>query len=239
MKNTLALSLAILTTGLSQAKAATLAYYVDGADYNDNAIPVVTVETGVTADNIAVVGLNGGASGNIRNSYGAVIPGNGFWLMSSGGYGPSSDNATNPPADDYHGYTLTADAGMSMNMSQLSFNWGFGHNNLPLNGTYGFRVFASIDGGSWVDLGHTSVTTSAAQGVWVDQGVASIDLSSLSATADGGTVEIRVRPYTEANPGSVIAFQNITLSGEVSAVPEPSSLAMLGLGGLVLLRRKR
>ena len=44
---------------------------------------------------------------------------------------------------------------------------------------------------------------------------------------------------SEGGSGSRTRFDNIGLSGEITAVPEPSALALLGLGGLFALRRRR
>ena len=59
----------------------------------------------------------------------------------------------------------------------------------------------------------------------------SIDASTLAAT-EGEDLNLNI-----TSTGSGVAIDDVSL--EVNAVPEPSAAALLGLGGLALLRRRR
>ena len=69
------------------------------------------------------------------------------------------------------------------------------------------------------------------------------DLSSITGLTNGDTVTIGFfyestsATNTSANPGRLYNLDNIVVNGEI--VPEPSSSALIGLGGLVILSRRR
>lgn len=61
------------------------------------------------------------------------------------------------------------------------------------------------------------------------------DLSGIPAIENHGSVQFRVSDLNENDLDGVFKFDNL----EVTGVPEPGTVALLGLGALVLLRKRR
>ena len=230
------------------AHAAQIALYIDGADYADSNTPAAASAAGVTASGMAYVGLSGGFGGPVRDQFGDInlggnVPADDFWYVVNANQDLSSDPGEfSALTDDYFGFTLTADAGSQLDLNTLTFDWGFGSNDAALTGTtIGYRVFASVDGGSFVSLGVESFNGDVAIDTWVDGTAGNYDLNGLGLTTDGGSVEFRVQTFSTSSGGGVMqAFQNISVDGALVAVPEPSSTALIGLAGLgFILRRRR
>ena len=246
MKHTILQSI-VLAAGTITSSAATLATYIDGASYPDTNTPAASSDANVTASNMSFVGLSGGFGGPVRDAFGSVpIGGAGdtsFWYVVNGQQDLAADpGAGGNPTGDYYGFTVTASAGNTLDLTSIAFDWGSGNNDGSTlsGGTFGYRVFASVDGGAFTSVGSDSVTTDVASGAWVDHTSANIDLTGLAATVDGGNVEFRIQPITSsASPGVMNAFQQFNINGDVVAIPEPSSTALLGLGGLALMLRRR
>lgn len=91
----------------------------------------------------------------------------------------------------------------------------------------GYDIDVSVNGGTYVDLSAANVANNRNDGLQI----ISIDLSG---AAYQGITSIDFR---FAATGGGIEWTNIDLNGEV--VPEPSALSLLGLGGLLIARRRR
>ncbi|MBK1855185.1 PEP-CTERM sorting domain-containing protein [Verrucomicrobiaceae bacterium 5K15] len=127
-------------------------------------------------------------------------------------------------ANQFISFTVSTDAG-TLNLENLSFNV-MGTNRRALD----YEVRSSLD---------SFASTLASGGITVTDAAQNVDLS---AAAFDSVSNIEFRIYVDdrlsnGNGGSGTAFDDVVLNGTL--VPEPSSTALLGLGGLALILRRR
>eukprot|EP00903_Cladosiphon_okamuranus_P003962 g3960.t1 len=128
----------------------------------------------------------------------------------------------------YFSFTATPSSLATLNLDSLTFLASPGG-----GGTRGYDVRSSADNYA-ATLGTATLTGSrtAPQSV-------SIDLSATAFDAVATPLSFRIYVHTPLNSNSV-EFDDITLNGVVNAIPEPSSLTLAGLAGvLCAFRRKR
>lgn len=150
-------------------------------------------------------------------------------------------------ADDYFSVTVGANSGYYMDLDSITLDFGYTRNG----GQFGDKdlkayVFSSFTG--FVDAGdilgseviQTTVDNNSLQYPGGSPSL-TVDLSAYSYVWSGGEIEFRIYLADTTNGTAYVhRIDNVTLNGTVAVVPEPSSTALLGLGGLaVLLRRKR
>ena len=155
----------------------------------------------------------------------------GFSLSSNNG--PAIDNATEF-ATGYLTWTVAAQPGQRLNLTSLDFNSARGGGD-PATQTRGFRLYAEPTGGTF-DLSDTPVLVVANETGTRTATVARTANLSGAAFQGVDSITFRYYPLTPAN-GNTMDFSGMTLNGTV--VPEPSCLALGGLGALVLLGRRR
>lgn len=130
-------------------------------------------------------------------------------------------------AENYMEFTLTADVAGTMNIDSISISeWrnGAGAPN-------GMAFDVNVDGGGFALYDAVQVDA--------DSGDFGFDTITFNEAIVGATeVVIRFTPRN-AGQGSTgnIHVNGLTVNGSI--VPEPGSLALLGLGGLALIRRRR
>jgi len=91
--------------------------------------------------------------GSIRNTFGGVDLGNQYKLVVKINEDLAVDpGASSTVASDYFAFTLTADAGTTLDLGKLTFDWGIGSNDhdITASETFGWRAFASVDDGTRV-----------------------------------------------------------------------------------------
>ncbi len=131
---------------------------------------------------------------------------------------------------DYFGITLTPVAGYTLNLSKLSFNAeGGGTSNPPRS----ISVFTSLTGDTkllWENVGDPADYTKPTMKSF------SVDLAGF-AQLQGLTAPVLFKFGVGSNDATKsIEFDDITFEG--SAIPEPASLGLLGLGAVALLLRR-
>lgn len=135
----------------------------------------------------------------------------------------------------YYELVITNDSGATVNTWAVAFN-SYSYNDEGRANSFNFSY--STDGTNYTPVASGSFTSGGAAAgspSWV-LGAAYSD--NISATvANGGSLYLRWTGDDVSGSGSRDEFALDDVS--VDAVPEPSSTALLGLGGLALLLRRR
>jgi hypothetical protein len=180
----------------------------------------------------------------LESSSAATTPANAPFLRIDPQSGPLSPNDAQT-ANKYFQFSLTVPGGSDVDLTSLTFDVARGGGATPR----GFFIRSSLDNfASTVAVtGSPAFTANTTNPIGNDittarptYTAATADLSAFQNIQDlaGDTVTFRVYTYAPA-AGNSIDFDNITINGDASNVPEPASLATLGLGGLALIRRRR
>jgi len=111
----------------------------------------------------------------------------------------------------------------------------------PISGAFGINNSDVIVGASWINA--TSNTTHAV--VWYGPGTPAVDLNALIPANSGWTL-LQAQSINDNGQitgwgylnGDTTQFYGFVLSPAAAAAPEPASLSMLALAGMILLRRK-
>jgi hypothetical protein len=126
--------------------------------------------------------------------------------------------------------TTSAFSGLSLSFASQRTGTGFNSNQLSY----------STDGVNFTNFGsaYTPASSFAVAGANVVQ---SFDLSGVSALSGVSTVYLRITfsGGTTSSAAGNNRIDNLIVSGNVQAVPEPASMAVLGLGVVAMLRRPR
>lgn len=171
----------------------------------------------------------------------------------------SGVGSSDPAASDNSGFQTTtyaaqgADNGKSgvqfsvstLGMQDIKVTWDLRHSNTSSRYS---QLQISTDGSTFTNFG--AVMDGNAGDTWFNNNL--FDLSSVSAVNNNANFAFRVVTVFAPGTGGYVAssptgtyssagtyrFDMVTVSG-TQAVPEPASMAVLGLGALALARRKR
>ncbi len=237
MRNTLfaVSAVAAIAAGSSSATAAPLEIDFDFgtvmgggtfAPVNSTPAPGITVSD-LFAGSGAGVTLNTMPSGT-SSGYNTTAP-----VITVSSLTAVNNNLNNAEAANvFFAFTITADAGVSFDLDDLSLNVGRSANS----STRGWGFYTDVTG--FVDP-LASDTASATRG----DGALDLDTAALTGLDDlTGTVEVRFYVFTgtggSANPGRTVDFDNISLVG-TTVVPEPTAAGLILGGGLLTLARRR
>ena len=136
--------------------------------------------------------------------------------------------------EDVSGTASDAEWIMSVNTTgwrDMTIRWDYWSDNTGGNrGPTTFDFFYRVGDGSWVrELNNQAITRDDNWHVF------SYDLSSITAIEGQSYVQFRVYDLNRADDDGDYKFDNLELTG----VPEPCSIALLGIGVLMALTRKR
>lgn len=152
------------------------------------------------------------------------------------------DGVTAFSAADYVGFTVDIDTGYELDLSALAFGYNANKaNNAVADGnTATYSVRTSADGFTSDLAGTYSANPDVVNTSGDATETASFDLSGAAFQDLTGTFEVRIYSVLSVSSFEFInRYDDVLLTGDTALVPEPGSLALLGLGGLLIVRRRR
>jgi hypothetical protein len=130
----------------------------------------------------------------------------------------------NGQATDYFSFTVDPDPGYEVSFSSIDFS-AQRSNNGPTSAVIEY----SLDGGNtFQPVGSALTINTSATGY-------SIDTSELQQFQDlADPITFRLYGTGAKNSGGTLSINNYSFNGTVEAVPEPQSLALIGVGSLAM-----
>ena len=202
----------MVLTSITSLNAAVLVGYDFGSSPGAGTLEATTELSGVSGSAIGV--------GNVSSS-GAVATGLGFDSPVFQINPPiNTTNAAEAVANGtYFSFTVTPDALMTIDLTSLTFNAARGGASEPR----GFAVRSSVDSFA-SDLLTADVPT-------IRPGFTDFSVDLTGAEFDNLTTATEFRIYIFSPlSGNSIEFDDLALNGDIATVPEPSALALFGLG---------
>jgi len=221
--------LAAACVAMPQSYAAVLAEYA----FTGGSASATNADANVTANDFTVgAGISGlaGFSGTSNSAF----------ARTTGTTGSTLSFATAFANDDFFSVIIGANSGYYMDLDSFTFDYGY-TSTVDQSGDLRYYVTTSVDNHA-AFLNFDTVTSVSINNPTPTYPLSNnTDLSAFNYVWDGSDIEFRIYLSDQYNLGDVIhRIDNVILNGTISVVPEPSSVALLGLGGLALmLRRKR
>lgn len=167
---------------------------------------------------------------------------NGRGADTPAGSGGVFDNASSLAQNAYFSFSLQPTAGNQLQLTSITFDVGAGSSS----SNRGYDLRSSMDNyaASLATEAFAQNQTTYVENAAMEYVV--VNLSSFAAVTDAAPITFRMYAWN-GDPGNAgrglaaknVDFDNIVVTGVASAVPEPASVALLGLGTLALLHRRR
>lgn len=220
----------------SAAQADTLIEFDFGTETPDESgetLSASTIISGATGSSIS----NGASSGVVDVisdvNTGLAIPGGtaaSFPLLGASGY------TTSFSSSHYFEFTLTPDSNFQFDLTSIDFDVASAG-----GGTREYRVEYSFDGFASSTVAGSGVAPNPGGGLHAFSNI-SYALNDESGEVTTSTITFRFLGATPSAAGQ-IRFDNISVQGTISAIPEPSTYALIGgviaLGLSVLIRKRK
>ncbi|MEN6307244.1 MAG: PEP-CTERM sorting domain-containing protein [Anaerohalosphaeraceae bacterium] len=142
------------------------------------------------------------------------------------GQGAAWDDINKSGSDNDAALTITLN---TTGFSDLTIRWNY-KSELATSFDFAYRTSAN---GNWMQVAdNQAITPGWASDSWYS---VTLDLSALIALDNQSYVQFRLDDLVEGPGNDKFAIDNI----EITSIPEPASLLILGLGGMALRMRKK
>lgn len=134
---------------------------------------------------------------------------------------------------------ITVAAGFNVTLTDVTFNSvsvsGGQAENVNRRNDYRVTIFNPANAQV-----ATAEQADVSAGTGAGQPLVTLDFADVVLGAGTYTLRIRGGDFLGANEtGNHTGLDNLSINGDVSVIPEPSSLALLAIGGLAIARRRR
>ncbi|MEM1213179.1 MAG: PEP-CTERM sorting domain-containing protein [Planctomycetota bacterium] len=153
----------------------------------------------------------------------------GWFSLADADTGTSVSNFNN----GYLAFTLEADAGFFLDLDQLAFDSAV----FTVDNRRGFEVYAEVNGGTFDSSSDLLVNINDENSLRTSPRE---NTANLTGAGYQGISSIEIRVYSLTDLASrTIDVDSFLLTGDVIAIPEPSSLLLLALSSACMLSRRR
>ena len=235
-----AASFAVVSLLAVQAQAAILASYeFTGLSYSATTtapdLNAGDLEIGALGDEFGVYGTDHGiSSGTTMPSTPPASPSVPTHYIT--GVVTTTTQVAAITANDYVSFGISPASGFKINLQSFTVDFTVNGNTSGTN-TGSIFLRSSVDGFA-SDVGNIGALTYFGNNLANNPyNRHTVDLSTFADVE--GAITFRLYVYQTGKGGNVTRFDNLTLNGDVTAVPEPSTGAVAAFGMLLLLNRRR
>lgn len=262
MKKILLSSLIAGATAFSSHAAQLAGYSFTGAangtltGFADETGAANITASSLTTSTMGTVGVVSGFMGAFDNSVGGyAFDGKGYRMLASFAVNSSTGVPTH-----YFDFSVQVSAGYQLTFTNLTADFGIDINNTTSGGTAAnFDLWAAVNGGGYVRLDVINgavppagtypgyfVRNDVSKNLLVGAGVPPSPLSTgvpnvpqIFGSSDIIQFRLAFADNNSSATTKAVFIDDIKLFGDITVVPEPSSLALAGLGAASLLLRRR